>query len=104
LINEEVHQDIRLNAIEIGDIQNFIGFPCKHDLCQNGGVCQPYINRFKCICANGYSGEYCQSSIESLLDAPLNRNKRRDEDLNFNHPIYLDGHSQLFYKNRISDM
>jgi len=105
LINDGVQYDIRSNAIELGFIENYVGYPCNHDLCQNEGVCQPFINRFKCMCANGYSGEFCQINTLSTSESLLNRNKRRDQDLqNINYAIYLDGHSQLIYKNRISDL
>lgn len=41
--------DIRMNAIEIGAINRYEGFPCNSTgLCQNGGVCIPLVNNFKC--------------------------------------------------------
>lgn len=47
-INGIVLRDIRLNAIELGGIGRYSGFPCNHSLCENGGVCIPLVNKFKC--------------------------------------------------------
>ena len=39
------------------DIGECISVPC-----QNNGTCIDEINRFTCICANGFSGKVCETS------------------------------------------
>lgn len=48
-----------MNAIEIGGVYRYDGFPC-NVTCLNGGVCIPGFNKFKCKCQNGFSGKFCQ--------------------------------------------
>jgi hypothetical protein len=82
-----------MNAIELGGISRYEGFPCSKDKCANGGVCIPAVNNFKCKqphiylsriieilygfehfynvdiylntgkCLNGFRGRHCQKSI-----------------------------------------
>lgn len=49
IINELYDNDIRLNALELGGINRYEGFPCNNtSQCENGGVCVPVVNNFKC--------------------------------------------------------
>ena len=34
---------------------------CESATCQNGGTCEDGINQFTCICANGYTGDLCET-------------------------------------------
>lgn len=51
--------DIRQDAILIGGILSYTGYPC-NVTCYNQGVCFPRFNNFKCKCLEGFSGKFCQ--------------------------------------------
>lgn len=36
------------------------GPPCQMNPCENGGVCQPFRNRFLCKCLASYTGKFCE--------------------------------------------
>ena len=40
--------DLRRNALELANLREYVGFPCNHSRCQNGGVCIPNANKFYC--------------------------------------------------------
>ncbi len=35
---------------------------CSADLCQNGGTCLDGINSYFCTCAEGWTGQHCETS------------------------------------------
>lgn len=43
---------------------------CKDQPCLNGGVCQDFINSFKCSCAIGFTGSRCQINIDDCVSSP----------------------------------
>jgi hypothetical protein len=61
IINDKYQQDIRMEAIEIGGITRYRGFPCNHKKCNYEGVCVPTLNTFKCECKRGYTGHDCST-------------------------------------------
>ncbi|XP_060604952.1 fibropellin-1-like [Ruditapes philippinarum] len=48
----------RLNLFVMKDIDE-----CANVTCQNGGICNDYINRFECKCPMGFNGTYCENSL-----------------------------------------
>lgn len=92
------------------------GYPCNVS-CLNQGICFPGFNKFKCKCMNGYTGKFCQKvngrkvrNSKFSIEPPINHynfyvfldaevGKKSDLEA-----IYLDGHTELFYKNRIYDI
>ena len=46
------------------------GLNSVHQLCQNGGHCQDIGNSHKCVCAEGYSGSYCQHEVNECANNP----------------------------------
>jgi len=43
------------------DVRECTSSPCRH-----GGVCVDGVARFTCVCAAGYTGEYCQTGEERV--------------------------------------
>ena len=37
--------------------------PCRPNPCENGGSCVSEGSRYKCICADGYTGRHCESGM-----------------------------------------
>ena len=38
----------------------YVGGPCEHLLCINGGRCVSYNHSEVCICPSGYYGKHCE--------------------------------------------
>ena len=36
---------------------------CNPNLCRNGGTCTDDINNYSCKCADGYTGENCETGM-----------------------------------------
>ena len=34
--------------------------PCRNNLCENGATCVADVESYKCVCADGFEGRYCQ--------------------------------------------
>ena len=45
---------------------------CANVTCQNGGVCNDYINRFECKCLLGFNGTFCENC--KYMSHSLNKN------------------------------
>lgn len=41
---------------------DFVDFnECGSNPCQNGGTCTDHLNRYRCLCMQGYNGVNCQT-------------------------------------------
>ncbi|XP_052776099.1 neurogenic locus notch homolog protein 3-like isoform X2 [Mya arenaria] len=47
------------------------------DICENGGVCQNSIGHFECLCTHGWTGDYCESKVDS--HTYTDRDSKKDE-------------------------
>ena len=74
VIPELIAKQVSLPSVEVEictviicglDIGECVSVPC-----QNNGTCVDEINRFTCICANGFSGNVCETS-EILAEAVI---------------------------------
>ncbi|CAF0717274.1 unnamed protein product [Brachionus calyciflorus] len=96
--NGNYQTDIRLNAIELGGVYSYTGFPC-NVTCLNNGICIPNLNKFKCKCPRGFRGKYCQRVKGRKIRNYVDKSKK-----SLPEAIFLDGHTELIYKNRIYDV
>uniref|UniRef100_A0A8C9VEY1 Agrin n=1 Tax=Scleropages formosus TaxID=113540 RepID=A0A8C9VEY1_SCLFO len=53
----------RANALRSSDVSMYSHHPCAQNVCQNGGLCLPLLERYECICQHGFSGTQCQNAI-----------------------------------------
>lgn len=64
LVNSEVYDNLDERATGGRGVRRYRGPPCQLNPCENGGVCQPFRNRFLCKCHAAYTGKFCEKSID----------------------------------------
>ena len=50
------------NALHSSDVAMFKGHPCSRYPCHNGGLCNPMLESYECVCPHGFTGTACQNS------------------------------------------
>lgn len=48
------------NALQSSDVSMYPYHPCSNNVCENEGHCNPLLDRYECICRNGFAGQHCQ--------------------------------------------
>uniref|UniRef100_A0A665WYS0 Agrin n=1 Tax=Echeneis naucrates TaxID=173247 RepID=A0A665WYS0_ECHNA len=51
------------HALRSSNVAMFQDHPCSQDPCHNGGLCNPQLDTYECVCLNGFSGGHCQNTI-----------------------------------------
>ncbi|CAB3372768.1 Hypothetical predicted protein [Cloeon dipterum] len=68
----EVVENFAKHAVSKKRVTHFQGPPCLKSACKNGGVCEPKFNKYKCKCANGFTGLHCEfKNGEEILNRPV---------------------------------
>ena len=44
--------------------------PCASSPCQHGGICQPHVRSYKCICSSDRTGSNCEALIDDKKQPP----------------------------------
>nr|XP_053635121.1 agrin-like [Cherax quadricarinatus] len=86
LVNSEVFDNLDERATGGRGVRRYRGPPCQLNPCENGGVCQPFRNRFLCKCPAAYTGKFCE--------------KRVDEE-QMMKPVKFDGKTFLKFPNMV---
>ncbi|KAK3873150.1 hypothetical protein Pcinc_021789, partial [Petrolisthes cinctipes] len=89
LVNSEVFDNLEERATGGRGVRRYRGPPCQRNPCENGGVCQPFRNRFLCKCLATFTGKFCE--------------KRIDEE-QMMKPIKFDGQTFLKFPNMVYRM
>ena len=45
---------------------------CESNPCFHGGTCRNEINKYKCLCPNGFSGDFCEDIIDPCTGITCN--------------------------------
>ncbi|XP_042234513.1 agrin-like isoform X4 [Homarus americanus] len=64
LVNSEVLDNLDERATGGRGVRRYRGPPCQLNPCENGGVCQPFRNRFLCKCPATYTGKFCEKYVD----------------------------------------
>ncbi|CAL4063227.1 unnamed protein product [Meganyctiphanes norvegica] len=64
MINNEVQENLYELSVGGRGVKKFSGAPCLFNPCQNGGVCQPILNNFRCKCFAAFTGKLCEKSVD----------------------------------------
>ena len=55
---QDMHRNLNKLHLNASDIDN-----CANNPCENGATCSDQVNNYTCICAAGYMGPNCSSSM-----------------------------------------
>ncbi|XP_049859023.1 agrin-like [Schistocerca gregaria] len=91
-------QQFIVNGNSIGDFRTsglpqWTGIPCSQSHCVHGGVCQPMLQEYTCLCPEPYSGRFCENGNtvkpvkfdgKNFFSSPLNIKKDTNISASFN--------------------
>ncbi|XP_067228326.1 agrin isoform X1 [Chanodichthys erythropterus] len=77
------------NALQSSDVSMYPYHPCSNNVCENEGRCNPLLDRYECICRNGFAGQHCQD--------PIFEKSAGDTEA-----IAFDGHTFIEYHNGVT--
>ncbi|XP_076065553.1 agrin-like isoform X2 [Oratosquilla oratoria] len=87
IVNSEILDNLGGRAKSGPGVRRYRGPPCQYNQCLNGGVCQPFLNRFICKCPPIYTGKFCEKKVDEQV---------------MTRPVKFDGKTFLKYPNMIN--
>nr|XP_046222264.1 LOW QUALITY PROTEIN: agrin-like [Oncorhynchus gorbuscha] len=76
------------NALHSSDVAMFKGHPCSWDPCHNGGLCNPMLESYECVCPHGFTGTVCQNTI-------LEKSAGESESIAFDGRTFIEYHNAV---------
>ncbi|XP_052338523.1 agrin-like isoform X4 [Oncorhynchus keta] len=76
------------NALHSSDVAMFKGHPCSWNPCHNGGLCNPMLESYECVCPHGFTGTACQNSI-------LEKSAGESESIAFDGRTFIEYHNAV---------
>ncbi|XP_042199559.1 agrin isoform X3 [Callorhinchus milii] len=72
------------------EISSYPVHPCtaKRSPCQNGGICNPKLDDYECLCQRGFSGSQCQKALEEKAAG-------ESESIAFNGRTFIEYHNAV---------
>ena len=56
---------------------------CIGDSCKNNGTCSDSITSFTCSCADGFTGEECETDVDDCIDIRCQNNGTCKDEVNY---------------------
>ncbi|CDQ81119.1 unnamed protein product [Oncorhynchus mykiss] len=76
------------NALHSSDVAMFKGHPCSRYPCHNGGLCNPMLESYECVCPHGFTGTACQNTI-------LEKSAGESESIVFDGRTFIEYHNAV---------
>uniref|UniRef100_A0A8C8EQQ4 Agrin n=1 Tax=Oncorhynchus tshawytscha TaxID=74940 RepID=A0A8C8EQQ4_ONCTS len=76
------------NALHSSDVAMFKGHPCSRDPCHYGGLCNPMLESYECVCPHGFTGTACQNTI-------LEKSAGESESIVFDGRTFIEYHNAV---------
>ncbi|XP_066547264.1 agrin isoform X2 [Amia ocellicauda] len=78
----------RANAVRSIDVSMYPKHRCFSNACQNGGLCNPLLESFECVCRHGYTGTHCENAI-------VEKSAGETEAIAFDGRTYIEYHNAV---------